>query len=119
MDHSEIVQLAIDALEDIKAKDILTLDVAKLTEMTDTMIIACGNTPRQNKALAENLVVKAKQRECDILGVEGMDAPEWILVDLGSVIVHIMVPQARETYNLEELWNVDVRPGSKPESTSE
>lgn len=119
MEHSELVHLAVSALEDIKAKDILTMDVTKLTEMTDTMIIACGNTPRQNKALADNLVVKAKNNEVEILGVEGLDAPEWVLVDLGSVIVHIMVPQARELYNLEELWNVDIRPGSKPNSDSD
>lgn len=119
MTHSELVQFAIDALEDIKAGDITVLDVAELTDITDTMIIASGNTPRQVKALAENLVFKAKQSAVELIGVEGLNNPEWVLVDLGDVVVHIMVPQTRELYNLEELWNPDVRPGEPPRDETE
>ena len=92
------------ALEDIKASDITVLNVKKLTSMTDYMIIASGESSRQVNALARNVVEKLKERGAEIVGVEGESAGEWVLVDLGHIIVHVMHPAVREYYNLEELW---------------
>jgi len=95
---------AVAALEDIKASDITVLNVKKLTSMTDYMIIASGESSRQVKALARNVVDKIKQAGAEIVGMEGEESGEWVLVDLGNVIVHVMHPAVREYYNLEELW---------------
>ncbi|MEK6662382.1 MAG: ribosome silencing factor [Pseudomonadota bacterium] len=95
---------AVAALEDIKASDITVLNVKKLTSMTDYMIIACGESSRQVKALARNVADKLREAGAEIVGVEGEDSGEWVLVDLGHVIVHVMHPAVREYYNLEELW---------------
>jgi ribosome-associated protein len=92
------------ALEDIKGRDIVVLNVKKLTSMTDYMIIASGESTRQVNALARNVVEKLKERGAEVVGVEGEDSSEWVLVDLGNIIVHIMHPAVREYYNLEELW---------------
>ena len=92
------------ALDDIKASDIVVLNVKKLTSMTDYMIIASGESSRQVNALARNVVDKLKERGAEVVGVEGQDAGEWVLVDLGHIIVHVMHPAVREYYNLEELW---------------
>jgi len=92
------------ALEDIKGRDIVVLNVKKLTSMTDYMIIASGESTRQVNALARNVVEKLKERGAEVVGVEGEDTGEWVLVDLGNIIVHVMHPAVREYYNLEELW---------------
>jgi len=92
------------ALEDIKARDVTALNVKKLTSMTDYMVIASGESSRQVKALARNVVDKLKQAGAEIVGMEGEETGEWVLVDLGNVIVHIMHPAVREYYNLEALW---------------
>ena len=94
------------ALEDIKASDIVVLNVKKLTSMTDYMIIASGESSRQVNALARNVVDKLKERGAEVVGIEGQSAGEWVLVDLGHIIVHVMHPAVREYYNLEELWEV-------------
>jgi len=101
-------QVAVAALEDIKAKDIVVMDVRRLTSLTDFMVVASGESARQTKALARNVVEKAKAAGGRVLGVEGEEVGEWILVDLGSVIVHIMHPAVRAYYNLEELWGESV-----------
>ena len=95
---------AIAALEDIKASDIVVLNVKKLTSMADYMIVASGESSRQVKALARNVADKLREAGAEIVGVEGEDSGEWVLVDLGHVIVHVMHPAVREYYNLEELW---------------
>jgi ribosome-associated protein len=92
------------ALEDIKGSNIVVLNVKKLTSMTDYMIIASGDSTRQVNALARNVVEKLKERGAEVVGVEGEDAGEWVLVDLGNIIVHVMHPAVRAYYNLEELW---------------
>jgi len=96
--------LAIDALEELKARDITQLDVAKLTDFTDLMVIASGTSTRHVSALAQNLVEKAKEQGLQPRGVEGGDNADWVLVDLGDVIVHVMLPEARALYDLERLW---------------
>ena len=95
---------AVTALEDIKARDIVVLDVRKLTSLYDTMIIASAESNRQVKALANHVRERLKEIGATIVGVEGEETGEWVLVDAGDIIVHIMQPQARAYYNLEELW---------------
>ncbi len=104
MDSAELTRIAVDALEDIKAKDITVMDVRHLTSLFDTMIVASGDSTRQVKALAEHVRDKIKEAGGDILGTEGEKASEWVLVDAGGVVVHVMHPTARMHYNLEELW---------------
>ena len=104
MDIEVMKQAVIDALEDIKGFDITVLDVQKLTSMTTYMIVASANSSRQAKSLADNVREKLKELGVDIRGVEGEKEGEWVLVDLGDIIVHIMLPATRAYYNLEQLW---------------
>ena len=99
------------ALEDIKARDILVLKVAHLSPLFERMIIASADSTRQVKALADNVQEKLKAAGARVLSVEGQQTGEWVLVDLGAIIVHVMQPAIREYYNLEELWN---QPEVKP-----
>ena len=103
----ELSQLVIDALEDVKAIDIRVLDVETISNFTDRMVIASGSTVRQVKALANSVIVSVKESGGHVLGQEGENPGEWILLDLGDVVVHIMVPQVRDFYNLEKLWAID------------
>lgn len=113
MNSKQLCDLAIDALEDIKGIDIKVLDVENKSSVTDIMIFASGNTSRQVKALANSVADKAKKAGFPALGVEGDDTSEWILVDLGDVVVHVMQPSIREFYNLEKLWGEDSPSESK------
>jgi ribosome-associated protein len=101
----EKTKAVVAALEDVKAQNITVINTSKLSSMFECMIIASANSTRQTKALADNVVVKLKERGEEILGREGEDSGEWILVDLGEVLVHIMQPAIRDYYNLEELWS--------------
>lgn len=107
MNSKQLCDLAVDALEDIKGIDIKILDVKNKSSVTDIMIFVSGNTSRQVKALADNVALKAKEAGNPALGVEGDDTSEWVLVDLGDVVVHIMQPSIRDFYNLEKLWGED------------
>lgn len=104
MDIEVMKQAVIDALEDIKGFDITVLDVQKLTSMTTYMIVASANSSRQAKSLADNVREKLKELGAEVRGVEGEKEGEWVLVDLGDIIVHIMLPATRAYYNLEQLW---------------
>ncbi len=104
MDTDTLARIAVNALEDIKGKDITVLDVSHLTPLFDKMIIACGDSGRQVKALSDHVRDKLKEAGAGIVGVEGQRAAEWVLVDAGSVVVHVMHPAVRQHYNLEELW---------------
>ena len=97
-------QAAVAALEDIKARDIEVIDVRPQTSLYDTMIIASADSNRQVKALASHVCETLKEAGATILGVEGEQAAEWILVDAGDIVVHVMQPAVRAYYNLEELW---------------
>ena len=108
MQSKRLCQLAIDALEDLKAFDIVRIDVRGQSDFTDFMVIANGRSKRQVSALAEHVVMKAKEAGEQPLGVEGLRGGEWVLVDLGEVIVHTMLPQARNHYQLEKLWAVEL-----------
>ena len=95
----------ISALEDIKAFDIVSLDVQKLTSISDFMIIASASSTRQTKALARNIKDKMNSFGVEVIGIEGETEGDWVLVDLGNIIVHIMTPTTRAYFNLEELWS--------------
>jgi len=99
-----LVKAAVAALEDIKGHDIVVLDVRKMTSLFDRVVIASADSTRQSRALSNHLQEKLKTLGARVHGVEGERAAEWILVDLGSVIVHVMLPAVRKHYNLEELW---------------
>ena len=92
----------------MKAKDILVQDVSALTDMTDIMIFVSGTSTRHVKSLANNVNIEVKKAGFLPVGIEGEDAGEWVLVDLGDVLVHIMLPEVRETYNLERLWSGEI-----------
>jgi ribosome-associated protein len=94
------------ALEDIKAVDIEVIDTRKFNSLFETMVIASAQSTRQTKALADHVSKKLKEIGEEVVGIEGGDSGEWVLVDLGDVIVHIMQPAVRAYYNLEELWGV-------------
>ena len=100
----KLAKAAVAALEDIKGRDIVVLDVRKMTSLFDWIIIASADSTRQSKALANHVQEKMKSLGAHIHGVEGERTGEWVLVDVGSVVVHIMQPATRQYYNLEELW---------------
>ena len=100
----KLVKATVAALEDVKARDIVVLDVKKMTSLFDKVIIASADSTRQSKALSNRVQEKIKALGANVHGVEGEQAGEWLLVDLGTIIVHIMQPGARQYYNLEELW---------------
>ncbi|MGD8408398.1 MAG: ribosome silencing factor [Thiohalophilus sp.] len=104
MNGEQLKQLVIDAIEDVKGIDIKVLDVRDQSSVTDVMVIASGNTARQVKAISDNIIEKAKAAGVRPLGVEGEQHAEWVLVDLGDVVAHIMQPSIRDFYNLEKLW---------------
>ena len=114
MDIEVMKQAVVDALEDIKGYEITVMDVRKLTSMATYMVIANASSTRQAKALADNVREKLKELGADVQGVEGDKEGEWVLVDLGDIIVHIMLPATRAYYNLEQLWGAaqDRRQGS-------
>jgi ribosome-associated protein len=97
--------VALAALDEIKAIDVRVLDVRPLTDITDFMIIASGRSNRQVRALADEVVAEATLRGVRPLGVEGHEQAEWVLVDLGDVVVHVMQPATRDFYQLERLWD--------------
>jgi len=104
MQAEEICRAAVDALEDIKAVDIVVMDVRKMSSLFDYIIVASAESTRQTRALVGNLQEKIGSLGGRILGVEGENSGEWVLVDLGDVVVHVMQPAIRSYYNLEQLW---------------
>ena len=104
MDIKKLQSLVVDALEDVKAQDIVVYDTTHLTSLFDRIAIASGTSNRQTKALAASVRDKVKENGGNIISLEGEDTGEWVLVDLGDMIVHIMQPAIRAYYRLEEIW---------------
>lgn len=105
----KMVDIAVNALEDVKAKDIIVLDTSEKTSLFSRMIIASGDSTRQVKALANNVAVDLKEAGFTILSSEGQDSGEWALVDADELVVHVMLPAVRDFYDIEALWG-----GEKP-----
>ena len=106
MNSEQLSDLVIEALDDIKARDIVKLDVRDMTTVTDYMIVASGTSNRHVKALVDNVTEKAREAGHRPIGVEGEDGGEWVLLDLQDTLVHVMLPKVREFYNLEKLWSI-------------
>lgn len=105
MSSEELRDLVFDALEDLKARDIVVLDLRGLTPIADYMVVATGRSDRHVKSLADNVLERCRQAGVRPMGVEGQRLGSWVLVDLQDVIVHVMLPQVREFYDLEKLWD--------------
>ncbi len=106
MESSELRDVVVAALLDVKGQHIESLDVTAQTDIADFMVVASGSSNRQVKALADNVIVEAKKAGTAPIGVEGQESGEWILIDLVDVIVHVMLPKVRDFYDLERLWSV-------------
>ena len=104
MDIRNKQRLVVDALEDIKGYDIVVFNTARMPSMFERVVIASGDSTRQVKALADHLQDKVRESGARVYGVEGEAGGEWVLVDLGEIVVHIMHPTVRSFYNLEEVW---------------
>lgn len=109
MQTAKLQKIAVAALEDIKGRDIEVINTTKLTSLFDRIIIASADSTRQVKALARNVREKVEEAGGEVIGVEGEESGEWVLVDLGNIVVHVMQPTVRSYYNLEELWQTRPR----------
>jgi ribosome-associated protein len=110
MNTNELQKIVVDALEELKAVNIIVQDVSRLTSMTNVMIFATGTSTRHVKSLAFNVIEKVKKQGVQPLGYEGEDTGDWVLVDLASILVHIMLPEVRSLYDLETLWSGEIQP---------
>lgn len=110
-------RLIVEALEDVKGKDIVVLNTRKLSDLFGRVVIASGDSTRQVRALANRVVEKVKEAGGEVLGVEGEEVGEWVLVDLGDAVVHVMLPQVRAYYDLEGLWREKPKRAPKAAAT--
>jgi ribosome-associated protein len=106
MTTDELKKIVINALEDLKGQEIVALDVQKLTNVADCMIFCSGTSNRQVKSLADNAATQVKKRGAQVLGIEGAQEGEWVLVDFGDIVLHVMLPETRAFYDLERMWSV-------------
>lgn len=104
MNIEDQLNLVIEALEDVRAKDIKAFNTSKITGLFDRVVIASGTSNRQAKALADSVIDAAKKAGLQVLAYEGAETGEWVLVDLGDIVIHSMQPAIRDYYNLEEIW---------------
>jgi len=112
---ARLCQLVADILDDMKAVDVVSLDVRHLTSITDAMFVASGRSDRHVRAIAEAVLERCKEAGYKALGVEGIEAGEWVLIDLADVIVHVMIPAKRAFYEIEKLWDIS-RPVGAPDA---
>ncbi|BBO19450.1 MAG: ribosome silencing factor [Rhodocyclaceae bacterium] len=113
MDVRKLQKIAVAALEDIKARDIEVINTTRLTPLFDRIIIASADSARQTKSLARSVQDKVLAAGGSVLGMEGEESGEWVVVDLGDIVVHVMQPAIRSYYNLEELWAAKPAPRKK------
>jgi ribosome-associated protein len=111
-----LTKIAVAALEDMKAVNVKILDVRKLTDFADTLIVATGNSDRHVKSIADRVIERCREAGHRAYGVEGQKEGEWVLVDLQDLVVHVMLPRIREFYGLEKLW--DMRPARREPSVA-
>lgn len=104
MQAEQLKEAVVDALENVKARDISIIDVRDRTSVTDYMVLASGTSNRHVRSLADSVVNEIKGKGLKTASVEGADASDWVLIDLGDVVVHVMMPATREFYDLERLW---------------
>ena len=115
MKSTELSELVVEALDDLKGQSIRRINVERLTSITDYMVIVTGTSSTHLKALAESVSKSVKDAGQEVVGVEGKLAADWVLVDLGNVVVHLMLAPVRALYNLEELWNFESKPQDRAE----
>lgn len=113
MGPEKLAKTAVAALEDIKGRDIVVFNVRKMTALFDKVIVVSGDSNRQVRALANNVCEEVKKNGGKVFSIEGGQTGEWVLVDLGAVIVHVMQPAIRQYYNLEEIWGPAQRPAPR------
>lgn len=118
MEIEALRDVVLKTLDDMKAKDVVVLDVRGKTSITDIMIVASGTSDRHVKSIAQTVAFKAKQAGETPLGTEGVEDGEWALVDLNGVVVHVMQPKVRDFYHLERLWSMDQPETLKPQMES-
>ena len=118
LNSKKLAQRVVDTLDDLKGQSIRCINVKKLTEITDYMVITTGRSNTHTKALADAVVNRLKKSGEKIVGIEGRLQSEWILVDAGDIVVHIMVAPVRTLYNLEDLWGFNIVPGKATETRS-
>ena len=104
MQNKQLLEFVLDKIDDLKARDIETIDVAATSSITDYMVICSGNSKKHVQSIADHAALEAKQADEPALGLEGMEEGEWVLVDFGSVILHVMQDSTRDFYQLEKLW---------------
>ena len=117
MNSTKLSKIVVEAIDELKGQSVRCINVERLTSITDYMVIATGTSSTHLKALAESINKSVKEAGHEVVGMEGKLASEWVLVDLGGVVVHLMLAPVRALYNLEELWNFDEKP--KDNSSSE
>jgi ribosome-associated protein len=113
MNLEQMRQATIEALDDLKGRDIVVLDTSRLSSLFECVIIASGDSTRQTKAMARRVQDRLRALGAGVVGVEGAQEGDWILVDMGSLVVHIMHPATRAYYNLEELWSTHHLPAAR------
>ena len=104
--EDRLLNIVVEAIDDMKGADLMVIDVRDMTSITDRMVITSGTSTRHVKSIADSVALKAKRGGFPALGVEGAQAAEWVLIDLGDVVVHVMTPTIREFYALEKLWAI-------------
>ncbi len=109
MKSEALAELVVTALDDLRGVDITTIDVRDKTSVTDVLVIASGTSERHVRSLADRVLERVREAGVKPLGVEGEKGGDWLLLDLGDVVVHVMLPEKRDFYNLEKLWSLDTR----------
>lgn len=117
MDIRKLQKIVVSALEDVKGVDIAVINTVKLTSLFDRIVIATGTSNRQVKALARNVYDKVKEAGGEVNSIEGEDGGEWVLVDLGDIVVHVMQANVRAYYDLEELWQAKPSPAKREKAS--
>ncbi len=118
MNSKQVSKTVVEAIDDLKGEKISCINVQKLTAITDYMVIATGRSNTHIKAMADAVLKASKEAGCDVSGIEGKMQSEWVLVDVGDVVVHLMLAPVRALYNLEELWNFNTESDKEVKSSS-